>query len=320
MFQSIVVPLDGSAIAAQALPYATRIAAPGARIALVGVVEPPVNEYFNYSSTVQLADQMDFSREILCSEVEAQAKQLRAQGFAVTTTVPTGSATDEIIRCAHDAHADVIAMTTHGTGGVSRWLPGSVTNRVLHATQIPVLVVRAATADHAPGRGEIDRIIAPLDGSALGASAVEMAKALARQLALPLRLVRVVDDETSLLNATPLNDYEAARRLTQALTEARAVAERFLEDMTALSCATGIDATGVVLVGKPATTLIQYFEEQPNALVVIATHGEGSAQQWAFGSVAEKIVTTAPNPTLVLRPAIHLAVGLDAVSAKAARA
>lgn len=320
MFRSIVVPLDGSAIAAQAIPYAVRVAEPGARFSLVGVVEPPMDEYFTQGNTAQVAEQMAFSREILSAEVEAQAERLRSRGLAVTTAVPTGNATEAIIRCAHDAHADVIAMTTHGTGGVSRWLLGSITNRVLHATQTPVLVVRAAAVERDARPGEINGIIAPLDGSGHGDSAVCMAKSLAKQLALPLRLVRVVDDETSVLPTAPLNDYEAARRLTHTLMQARTRAELFIQEMVALSCASGIEATGIVLAGNPAAALIHYCAEHPNALVVIATHGEGGAQQWAFGSVAEKIITTAANPTLVLRPEVHQNGDIRTAQTKAAHA
>lgn len=303
MFRSVLVPLDGSSTAAQAIPYAARIAAPGARIALVCVVEPPVNELFNISRSAQVAEQMDFSREILSREAAVQAERLRDQGFQVITALPSGSATDEIISCAHIVHADAIAMTTHGTGGVAHWLLGSVTSRVLHATHIPVLVARAATAMCPTDRVEIESIIVPLDGSAIAEQARDVACDLAKQLALPLRIVRVVDDKSSLLHAASIDDYAAARWLVEALASARTRAGAYVGGVTARSRAAGLDAVGTVLVGSPAATLVQHFGEHPNALVVMATNGEGGAQQWAFGSVAEKIITTAPNPTLVLRPA-----------------
>jgi nucleotide-binding universal stress UspA family protein len=318
MFRSVVVPLDGSAIAAQAISYAAQIAEPGARMTLVGVVEPPMEEYFAHGSASRVAEQMAFGRDVLTCEVERQAERLRSQGFPVTTAVPTGDATEAIIQCARDAHADLIAMTTHGTGGISRWLLGSITNRVLHATQIPVLIVRASAADQRAPRDEFNGIIAPLDGSAHGESAVQAARALAKRLALPLRLVRVVDDETTLLPPAPLNDFEAARRLTQVLAKAHTRAAVFVEEMVALSCASGIEATGIVLAGSPATRLIQYCGEHPNVLVVIATHGEGGAEPWAFGSVAEKIITAAANPTLVLRATVHQRAEVRTAQTKAA--
>jgi nucleotide-binding universal stress UspA family protein len=319
MFRSVLVPLDGSAIAAQAIAYAARIAEPGAPMTLVAVVEPPMEEYFAHGSASRVAEQMAFSREILTRDVDRQAEQLRSQGFPVTTAVPTGDATEAIIQCAHEAHADLIAMTTHGTGGISRWLLGSVTNRVLHASQIPVLIVRARAADQRAARDAIDGIIAPLDGSAHGEAAAQAATALAKRLALPLRFVRVVDDETSLPAPAPLYDYEAARRLTQMLANARTRAEAFIEEMVALACASGIEATGIVLAGSPATRLIPYCGEHPDALVVIATHGEGGAQPWAFGSVAEKIITAATNPTLVLRTTVPQRAEIRPAQAKAAQ-
>ncbi len=304
MFESVVIPLDGSAIAARAIPYAVRIAAPGARITLVGVVEPPVNE-FDYNSSAQITEQLDFCREVLSREVMTQAIRLRDQGFAVTTSVRTGNVTDEIIHCARDAHAEMLAMVTHGNGGVSRWLLGSVTHRVLHTSHLPVLVTRVPTEAQTVDDPNIDGIIVPLDGSAVVGQAFDTARGLATKLALPLHIVRVVDDGASLQHAAPRNDHRAPLWLEAALANARKRAEQYVTDMTALAYGGGIDATGAVLVGNPATTLLRHIAERPNALVVIAAHGEGGVPSWAFGSVAEKLITMATNPTLILRPATH---------------
>lgn len=142
MFQTIIVPLDGSPLAAHALDYATQVADPSAHLLLVAVVDIPVDDGFRASHERTVAEMVAHSRDALAHELAAQAGPLQAKGFRVTAAVRTGDATEEILRCAADARADLIVMASRGAGGISRWLLGSVTNRVLHASAIPVFVAR----------------------------------------------------------------------------------------------------------------------------------------------------------------------------------
>lgn len=319
MFTSIIVPLDGSLLAARALPYATLVAAPGARITLIGVVEPPSDDSFIESRSHQIMDEMSFSREILAREVEMRAEPLRAQGFDVVTTVRTGAPVGEIIGGAHDEHADLIVMATHGTGGIARWAFGSVTNHVLHNTTVPTFVVRAAAAEDPPTQPRVDAIIVPLDGSPAAEEAIPIARDIATGLALPLEIVRVIGNVSSPLYRNTLTDEAAIRRLSAALAHARSNAEHAVEAIvTRLNSAT-LHATGTVFMGDPAAVLSEYLREQPNSLVVIASHGEHDPQPWLFGKVAEKIVATAPNPTLVVHPANRVVPFLHVDPALAAR-
>lgn len=302
MFRSIIVPLDGSPLATRALRYAALVAAPGARITLIGVVEPPINDLFTVSRSQEIVDEMSFCHDILSREVEARAEPLRTQGFDVVTTVRTGGPTGEIIGCAHDAHADLIVMTTHGTGGLARWAFGSVTNNVLHNTMVPTLVVRAAATEDPSARLPVDGIIVPLDGSPAAEEALPIAQELAARLSQPLRIVRVISDVSLLSPIYPSNDSVAIRWPTAALAEARTRVERHVEAVVAHLNGPTLRATGTVLTGDPAATLTVYLGEQPNALLVMASHGEHVPHPWLFGNVAEKIVATAPNPTLVVHP------------------
>jgi nucleotide-binding universal stress UspA family protein len=318
MFRSIVVPLDGSSLAACAIPYAALVAAPGARITLIGAVEPPINDLFTLSRSQEIVDEMSFCREILSREVEARAAPLRAQGFDVVTTVPTGGAIGAIIGCAHDGHADLIVMATHGSGGPARWAFGSVTNSVLHNTTVPTLVVRA-TADDRPARAKVDGIIVPLDGSPTAEEAVPVAHDLAIGLALPLQIVRVIGDAASRAYRNPLADEAAVQRLSASLAQARINAEHAVEAIIARLNGAAVRATGTVSTGDPAAVLSEYLRERPHSLVVMASRGEHEPQHWLFGNIAEKIVATAPNPTLVVHPATRAAPFMHVDPALAAR-
>ena len=75
--------------------------------------------------------------------LERNAEALRSKGAVVQIKVRTGEAADEINNAADEVNADLVAMSTHGRSGLSRWAFGSVTAKVLRGGKIPVLMVRA---------------------------------------------------------------------------------------------------------------------------------------------------------------------------------
>ena len=75
----------------------------------------------------------------------------------------------------------MIAMSTHGRSGVSRWLLGSITNKVLHATNAPLLVVRGSKGENTTPPSELTPIIVPLDGSTLAEESLSHVTDLARK-------------------------------------------------------------------------------------------------------------------------------------------
>ena len=145
----------------------------------------------------------------------------------------------------------------------------------------------------------------PLDGSPAAEEAIPIAQELATRLALPLRIVRILNDASLLSPIYPANASVAVRWPTAALTEARERVERHVEAVATHANGPALHATGTVLTGDPAITLAAYLSERPNTLVVMASHGAHEPQPWLFGNVAEKIFATAPNPTLVVHPSLR---------------
>jgi nucleotide-binding universal stress UspA family protein len=144
----ILVPLDGSALAQQALPVAAELArATGSELVLLRVVLP-------FDTVVPalspLGRPISVAAELVSEELEGARQQLwlAAQtldhgDLQVTPIVETGYAADTIVDAALHPHADLIVMATHGRSGVKRWALGSVADKVLHAAKAPVLLVRA---------------------------------------------------------------------------------------------------------------------------------------------------------------------------------
>lgn len=302
MFRSILVPLDGTPAAAEILAYIPLVVAPDARVTLVGVAAPLLDGSTTPLKEREIVEQVEHFRAYLWQELETRAKPLREQGLHVVTTVRTGDVTAEILACAREVDADLIALTTHAPVDLSHWMLRSVAQQVLNAATIPTLIIRAhGNTGHQDAR--IDGVVVPLDGWSLAEAALPVASELAAQLSVKRAIIRVVPDRVSLLAPTDgLSDLASAHRLSVALEQAVAAAERYIQSTVDQLRSSGGDVSGVVRVGDPSTTLSAFVAEQPNALVVMATRGASGGDWWTFGSVAEKLVTTTPNLLLIVRP------------------
>lgn len=134
-FQKILVPLDGSPFAEGILPEVKELARPlGATFVLVRVASAP-----------PVADLQRRAMDEASLYLQAKQEALEKEGFQVQTEVRYGDAAEEILSCAVWNDIDLITMATHGRGGLRRWLLGSVAEKVLRGSDIPVLLFRAWT-------------------------------------------------------------------------------------------------------------------------------------------------------------------------------
>jgi nucleotide-binding universal stress UspA family protein len=144
MYRKILVPLDGSKVAEGVLPHAKALAySEGAELILLTVgANPAVDFAFSDPGLAQSAvsEQEERSKKYV-TEVE---HQLQAAGFKTSTVLRVGSVAEVILGVAEELGVDCIAMSTHGRTGPARWLLGSIAERVVHNSKVPVLLIRAA--------------------------------------------------------------------------------------------------------------------------------------------------------------------------------
>ncbi|MFN8433875.1 MAG: universal stress protein [Anaerolineales bacterium] len=142
MYKKILVPLDGSAVAEGVLPHAKSLAySEGAELILLTVAANPAMDYlFSDPGIAETAvqEQVEKSKSYI-STIE---KELSTAGFKVSTLMRVGSVAEVILSVAEELQVDVIAMSTHGRTGAARWLLGSVAERVVHNSNVPVLLIR----------------------------------------------------------------------------------------------------------------------------------------------------------------------------------
>jgi nucleotide-binding universal stress UspA family protein len=143
MYKKILVPLDGSKTAEGVLPHAKALAySEKAEMVLLNVVANPAVEFAFSDPSIAaqtVAEEEEQGRKYM-AEIEAQ---LRADGYQVSTLIKGGSAANVILKTAEEVGADIIAMSTHGRTGPAHWIIGSVAERVVHHSKIPVMLIRS---------------------------------------------------------------------------------------------------------------------------------------------------------------------------------
>ena len=147
--EKILIPLDGSQVGEAALPVISDLIkklAPKHKVTVTLVQVIPSSHWIvagEGSAPVPYSEaEAEQIKAKATAYLESAAKKLAGTGASVSTRVVIGDAATEIHRVATEAGADLIAMSTHGRSGISRWAFGSVTDRVLRAGDTPVLTVR----------------------------------------------------------------------------------------------------------------------------------------------------------------------------------
>ncbi|HLJ35352.1 MAG TPA: universal stress protein [Ktedonobacteraceae bacterium] len=324
MFERILVPLDGSALAELALPTASRLAhASHGTVILLRVVSPPVEYgsgslHLNYTPTNILESVMEADLADARHYLEAVAKCTTLQGVHTQLEVRMGGATSLICSIADTLHVDIIVMSSHGRTGLKRWLLGSVARYVVRSSSMPVLILHELeaspvtdTASH-PYVERPLRVLIPLDGSVVAKAALQPAAQVITALAAPgqgaIHLLRVVTHE---LQPDEARDATARKRVLQkAKTYLQSVTGHIRDGFTVPF--NGTVTWSVVLDSDPAAAIIRVAENGEDAegagafggcdIIALATHGRRGLQRWTMASVAEQVLSGTRLPVLVVRP------------------
>lgn len=290
MLQTIVVPLDGSPLAGQALPFAASLARQsGARIVLIRAAE---------AHTLLDVDLADAQLGVISRaehDLDAAAARLRDEGVTCYPHVYYDAPVSAILDGARRHHADLIVMSTHGRSGLGRVVYGSVADDILRHADMPVLLI-PRTLDHAwPADRQIS-ILVPLDGSELAEEALRSAELLADLPGARLHLLRVIEPPGYPLAGegyvyVPIDD-EAER----------ASARAYLDDLAARLGRGGTQVTCEVAMGLPATVIPQVARTCESDVIAMATHGRGGLARLVLGSVATGTLQRTHVPLLLTRP------------------
>lgn len=144
MYTHILVPLDGSPLAEQILPHVKALAEVGTRprITLLRAVPREYPDIVEGETTNEVVNPMEKLLGDARAYLDKVAWPMRSEGLEVSCEVLVRQPADAIVEFANREAVDLIALATHGRGGVGRWVFGSVTQKIMQLTPAPMLVVR----------------------------------------------------------------------------------------------------------------------------------------------------------------------------------
>jgi nucleotide-binding universal stress UspA family protein len=317
LFKKILIPVDGSVSAEKLIAWAGNLADRiDAEVVLLAVADPV--EWIPWPSAAawdegdgtlgvaagvdpypergpQRHSMSDFQTQVMeralnnaRSYLEQQAERLRASGVRSTVEVRAGSPSNVIPEATKDTGAELVVMASRRTSALVRGVLGSVADRVIHSSIVPVMVIhpdhmdRVATED-----GAIETIIVPLDGSELSELAAPPAVALAGKLGATIVFMQCLDSGAMRDEADPVERERAAEYLGQLVEAARSE---------------HIDANARTVTGSAVSLILAETDAMPGSIVVMGTHGRGGFQRFFLGSITDKVVRSSSVPVIVVPP------------------
>mgnify|MGYP000851923846 CR=1 FL=1 len=297
MFHHILVPLDGSVLAECVLPHVVAVArASNAQVTLLQVVECPHCE-----SAAAPVDPLHWRMRM--AEAQAYlhklAERLQPTGLSIDTVLLEGQAASGVVDFLRAHDIDLIALSSHGEGGMSAWNIGGMVHKIIQRAHISALIVRAYSPSASCNLTELHyaRILAPVDGSPRADYALGPAASLAQCHNARLILAHIVK-KTVMFPRTPAQaEYEElAERL---LAYNRCEAIRYLEKTQARL---DRDVETRVVVGDDVVECLhQLAEAEAIDLVVLNAHGKSGKTKWPFGSVCANMILYGATPLLIVQ-------------------
>ena len=287
--RTILHATDFSRASASAFAQAVELAKPDrTRLFLLHVLVPPSpflgDELPASYLDLQARARRDAGRRLAAAV--GKAKQAGARG---QSKLVEGAPADEIIRAARQWRPNLIVIGTHGRTGLGRFFMGSVAERVLQRASAPVLTVRGGSRVR-----RIRRVLHASDFSRASGAAFVRAVEMARANRAELLLAHVLKPRVPLADV-PSEVYEDIAASTQAQTQTQ------LDHLAAEAKKRGVRTRTLVMGGMVHEQIARAARSQHADLVVLGTHGRTGLAKLFLGSIAGRVVSTAPCPVLTVR-------------------
>jgi nucleotide-binding universal stress UspA family protein len=340
MFNRILVPLDGSTLAERAIPHAEEFARIfGSSIMLLQILDP-TSFHENPSPVDPLSWQIrkaeaDMYMQGIAARIRKDlqespndTKGTHNQGKdAINTRVEysirEGKTAENIVNFAHSEAIDLLVISTHGSGGLSRWNISSVTQKVINLIYLPVLIVRAYCQPTPPdARVHYRRILVPIDSSRRAECSLSAGIALAggeissgflsegnnrsvRRTAQiksqpPTKLILTAVIKPPELPIPEPYPIEIEQLSQQLMDVSRQAVANYLNEMKERL---PVECESCVLENISVSTAIQELasQEEDIDLVVLCAHGYTGQFAWPYGSIARNYIEHGTKPVLVIQ-------------------
>lgn len=281
MIDRILAPLDGSVHSDAAISeMGVLLRRKDVEVVILRVVELPIT-----MNRDLFARQLDERRREARMWVDDRVASLSRAGVNARAMTGEGHPTEVILEAARATGAGMLLIATHDGSGFDLWQPGSVTEKVVRASDVPVMTVRPRSGEVPPGGVVTERplrkFLLAVDGSDPSVAAVRAAIELAVRCSSEIVLLHVREGAAG--------DGSAGEACVAAATK--------LVEGAGLRCAAHFRD------GRAVKEILKGAEEAGADLIVMGSHGRTGLLRWALGSTAEKVVRTATVPVLVVRAA-----------------
>jgi nucleotide-binding universal stress UspA family protein len=309
MFSNILLPVDGSTFSEHALPFAADIARrSGARLHLVQVHEAPVAQVYPDGLPVYDARWDGAVRAQTEEYLRSLAHRcMERTGVSPVTELIDGAVSGALAAYATEVGVDLIVMTTHGRGGISRAWVGSVADALVRRVCVPIYLIRPKEHDvEWTPRAGARHVLVPLDGSELAEGILPSVLQLGDLVGARYTLLRVV---------LPVPFVVGPQGAGPSFTETGALQSRDIALTYLDRIAAGLRERGAtvdvdtVLHTVPALGILDYAATHAVDMIGMATHGRGGWSRLALGSVADKVMRGTLMPVLLYRPPATAAAG-----------
>jgi len=294
MFDSILVPLDGSLLAECVLPH---VIVTGqvfdAKIMLLQVLDKS-----GADASTQFVDLLNWqiNRTEAKLYLERVRNQLQSSGLQARANVLEGLTAEEIIEFAQSQAMKLVILSSHGRNGLRRWAIGSVTHKVIFSAPSSVLIVRAPQVKEQPYK----RILVPLDGSLRAENVLPTVALLARNCKSQVQIVHVVKTPEMARHLPSMpEDIDLSNRIVMRNQEE---ALRYLDQIQYHSPLTGTDVkTRLVVSNNAALAIHELVEREQIDIVVASAHGYSGISQWPYGSLVNNLIQYGKVPLLIIQ-------------------
>lgn len=302
MFDTILVPLDGSQLADCVLPHVLAIASSfDAEITLLRVLEKN-----QAGKSTQLFDLVNWQINKTKAALYLDKTQARLQklNIRIRTEVLEGLIAEGITEYAQNQGIKLIIMSSHGRHGLTQWGISSITQKIILSAQTSLLIIRAhqygVYSDELSAAPLYQRILVPLDGSQRAENILPIITQLARFHKSQIHLVRVVQTPEMARQMPPVSeDIDLSSRVVE---RNREEAAHYLKQLKSRSYLEGIAVqTHLIASGNAAVALHQLEEHEQIDIVALNAHGYSGHHQWPYGSMVNNFILYGKVPLLIVQ-------------------
>lgn len=275
--QNLVVLLDGSTHAAQALPTAKMVCREtGAKLHLLSAVKNETQEHLA---------QFDKLSEERRAYLKNLSKTLSSEGYEVITTVQPGYVADATAAYLKETDIDLVVLSTRGKSGEKHWERGGASRKLVRNISKPILMVQAERAqDDIHWVPRLKRILVALDGSLYSERTLPYARTLAKAFKSEIFLVSVPAIPSA-------EDYRAPADYLESLRDRKDTNMRkFLSAVARGLRKDGLKVHSIVAGSIPAKTIVEVAAAKQVDLIMMTSRGRGGLKLLFMGSVAEQVV------------------------------